>query len=449
MVKQRVRRREEMSVVNERAAGIDIGSRTHVVAVDADLDDEPVRTFQTFTDDLHAMAKWLVEVGVTTVAMESTGVYWIPAFEILEGMGLDVILVNARESRSVPGRKTDVNDAQWIQRLHRYGLLRASFQPPLMIAALRSYLRQRDRLVDYASAHTQHMQKALMLMNLQLHHVVSDITGTTGMRIIRDILAGERDPQKLAGHRDSRCKSPMETIRAALVGNYEPQHLFALAQAVELRDFCQRQIERCDEVIEETLTALRAEAATVPASPMRHIRRSRQANEPRFDVRSALHALIGVDLTEIDGIGPSVALKLVAECGIDLSSWPTAKHFASWLALCPANKVSGGRVLSSRTRKSSSRVAAILRMAAVAVGRTDTALGAFYRRLSARIGKSKAVTATARKIAVLFYNTLRYGMSYEDAGASYYEDRYRQRVVDNLRRRAAAFGYTLQEAVAV
>ena len=444
--KRTAKSKRKLVVMNPRAAGIDVGSRIHVAAVGSERAEESVRTFQTFTDDLYALGEWLREMGVTSVAMESTSVYWIPVFEVLEKLGFEVILVNAREAKSVPGRKTDVNDAQWIQQLHQYGLLRASFRPPQAIAALRAYMRHRDRLLDYSAAHTQHMQKALTQMNIQLHHVVNDITGKTGMQIIRDIVAGERDPQKLAEHRVSRCKSSMETICASLVGNYQAEHLFALTQAVELRDFYQQQVSRCDEVIEATLIELRAdiEPPTQPQPAPRH--KTRQSNEPKFDVRAALYALLGVDLTQINGIGPSVALKLVAECGTNLSSWPTAKHFTSWLTLAPGNKISGGRILSARTRRTSNRITSLLRLAAVNVGKTDTALGAFYRRLSARIGKAKAVTATARKIAVLFYNTLRFGMAYQDPGADYYEQRYRQRAVKNLRRRAATLGFALHEA---
>ena len=447
--RSRSKSKRGLPVVNPDAAGVDVGSRFHVAAVAAERDPEPVRTFSTFTGDLHALGQWLRSAGVSSIAMESTGVYWIPVFEVLEQMGFEVILVNAREAKSVPGRKTDVNDAQWLQQLHQYGLLRASFQPPQAIAELRAYLRHRERLLEYAAAHTQHMQKALMQMNLQLHHVVNDITGKTAMQIIRDIIAGERDPRKLAQHRDVRCHATVETICAALVGNYQPAHVFALTQAVELRDFYERQVKRCDDEIEAALEYLN-QACEAPAEPIptRRGKGRRQANEPQFDIRAALYALLGVDLTQINGIGPSLALKLVGECGTDLSQWPSAKHFTSWLGLAPGNKVSGGRVLSSRTRRTSNRVAAALRMSAVTVGKTDTALGAFYRRLSARVGKAKAVTATARKIAVLFYNTLRFGMCYQDPGASYYEERYRQRSVNNLRRRATALGFTLQEVSA-
>lgn len=433
------------STVHGDAAAIDVGAQFHVVAVAPERDSQPVRTFRSFTDDLHRLADWLEQGGITTVAMESTGVYWIPVFEILEARGFEVWLVNARDAKAVPGRKTDINDAQWLQQLHQYGLLRASFRPHQDIVALRAYLRQRERLVQYAASHIQHLQKALMQMNLQLQHVVSDVTGMTGMGIIRAIVAGERAPEALAKHRDNRCKASAETLREALVGNYRPEHVFALKQAVELYDCYQEHIARCDEQIERTLAELAASAtpASEPLPPAR--RKGRQPNEPRFDVRGALYALVGLDLTQVHGLGPSLALQLVGECGTDMARWPTVKHFTSWLCLAPGSKISGGKVLSSRTRRSSNRAAALLRLAATTVGKTDTALGAFYRRLGGRIGKAKAITATARKIAVLFYNTLRHGWQYADPGASYYEQRYRERTLANLRRRAQSLGYVLQE----
>ena len=381
--------------------------------------------------------------GVTSVAMESTGVYWIPAFEVLEGHGFNVILVNARYAKNVPGRKTDVSDAGWLRQLHSYGLLRGSFRPEAEIATLRAYLRQRERLVEYAAAHIQHMQKALMEMNLQLHHVVSDITGATGMRIIRAIVAGERDPDVLAGFRDVRCHSSIETIRASLVGNDRDEHIFALTQSLELYDFYHAKVAECDRKLEAAIAALTVRAADdVPALPKARTK-GKQVNAPTFDVRAALYGVLGTDLTQIHGLGPALALKLVGECGTDLRAWPSAKHFTSWLCLAPGNKISGGKLLSSRTRRSSSRAAALLRLAATTIGRSDTALGAFYRRLSSRIGKQKAVTATARKIAVLFYNTLRFGMSYHDPGAAAYEERHRTRVLANLQRRAKTLGFTL------
>ncbi|MGH8117569.1 MAG: IS110 family transposase [Rhodanobacteraceae bacterium] len=438
-----------LPIVHERAAGIDIGSRFHVVAVPPELCEKPVQTFQAFTADLERMADWLASLGITTVAMESTGVYWIATYEILEEHGLEVVVANAREARMVPGRKSDVNDAQWLQRLHACGLLRPSFRPSGQIAALRAYLRLRERHLDYAAAHIQHMQKALTLMNLQLQHVVSDVTGVTGMRIIRAIAAGERNLGVLAAMRDRRCKATLETIRSALVGNYQPEHVFALQQALALYDFYQARVDECDVQIKSVLARLAGERPQ-PREPLAKPRiRTRQPNALNFDVRASLYQLAGVDLTQIHGLGPYLALRLVAECGTDLSRWPSAKHFTSWLTLAPGCKISGGKVLSSHTRKTTNRLPALLRLAAAAVGKSNTALGAFYRRLAARIGKAKAVTATARKIAVLFYNAMRFGMRYVDPGADHYEQRYRERVIKQLHRRAAEFGFSLQPAEGV
>jgi transposase len=433
-----------LPVIHERAAGIDIGSRFHVVAVPTALTDEPVQTFQAFTADIQRMAAWLKSIGVETVAMESTGVYWVPVFEVLESAGLDVMVANARETRSVPGRKSDVNDAQWLQRLHACGLLRASFRPGRDIAALRAYLRHRERLLDYSAAHVQHMQKALTYMNLQLHHVVSGITGVTGIKITRAIVGGERNPEELTKFRHICCKASEETIRNALIGNYQPEHVFALSQSLALYDFYQLRVDECDKQIEQALAVLNADKPG-PNEPIPKTRqRTKQANAVNFGVRSALYQLVGTDLTQIHGIGPFLALRLIAECGTDLSKWRTAKHFTSWLTLSPGCKISGGKVLSAHSRKSTNRLTAHLRLAAVTVGKTNTALGAFYRRLAARIGKAKAVTATARKIAILFYNAMRFGMNYSDPGADQYEQKYRERVIKQLHRRAAEFGFELQ-----
>ena len=436
----------QLSTIHPNAAGIDIGSRFHVVAVPSERDERPVRTFQTFSGDLHHLADWLHAVGITTVAMESTGVYWIPVFEILEARGFEVLLVNARDAKHVPGRKTDVSDAQWLQQLHQHGLLRGSFRPRDGLVRLRAYLRHRERLVDYAASHIQHMQKALMQMNVQLHHAVADITGATGMRIIRAIVGGNHAPEQLAAYRDVRCHASEATIREALTGNYRPEHIFALRQALELYDFHQAKIAECDAEIEAVLRGL-SEPRLAPETPLpsaRHLKKS--PNEPLFDARPALYRLLGADLSQIHGFGPYTVMRLVAECGDDMTKWPTAKHFTSWLSLAPANKVSGGRLLSSRTRRSSNRATTLLRTAAVNVGKTQTALGAFYRRLAARTGKAKAVTATARKLAILFYRALRFGLTYADPGASFYEERYRQRVIHSLHRRAKSLGFTLVAA---
>jgi transposase len=432
----------QLSAINPDAAGIDIGSTFHVVAVPPDRDDRPVRTFQTFSGDLHQLADWLAQVGIKTVAMESTGVYWIPVFEILESRGFAVLLVNARHVKHVPGRKTDVNDAQWLQQLHQYGLLRGSFRPRDDVVRLRAYLRHRERLIEYGAAHIQHMQKALMQMNVQLHHVVTDITGITGMRILRAIVAGNHTPAQLAAYRDVRCSASVETIREALTGTYRPEHLFALRHALELYDFHQTKIAECDAEIEAVLRQLNADRPA-PDDPLPAVRHAKGRNEPQFEVRSALYTLLGADLSQIHGLGPYTVLRLLAECGDDMQKFPTAKDFTSWLCLAPGNKITGGRLLSSKTRRSTNRAAVLLRIAAVNIGRTQTALGAFYRRLAARIGKAKAVTATARKLAILFYNALRFGMKYVDPGVAYYEERYRQRVLHNLQRRARDLGFSL------
>ena len=445
--KSRKPSRRALTTIHAYAAGIDIGATFHVVAVPPGWDKEPVRTFRSFTGDLHELADWLKEVGITTIAMESTGVYWIPAYEILEAHGFEVLLVNARNVKHVPGRKTDVNDAQWLQQLHEHGLLRGSFRPREQLVRLRALLRHRERLIDQAASHIQRMQKALMQMNVQLHHVLTDITGVTGMKIIRAIVVGVHEPNVLAQYRDNRCKQPVATICEALTGNYRSEHILALRHGLELYDFVQTKVIECDVEIDGALRELNR-GRTVPDEPIPHVRHTRGSNEPKFDVRGALYTLLGADLSQMHGFGPYTVLRLVAECGDDMRKWPTAKHFTSWLTLAPGNKISGGRVLSSKTRRSSNRATALLRIAAVNVGRTHTALGAFYRRLAARIGKAKAVTATARKLAVLFYNALRFGLSYADPGADYYETQYRDRVLCNLRRRATQLGYTLVEAAA-
>jgi transposase len=379
--------------INPHAAGIDCGSAAHYVAVPADQDPSPVQSFKTFTSDLVRLADWLVACGVTSVAMEATGVYWIPVYEILEARGLDVRLVNARHIKHVPGRKSDVSDCEWLRDLHSVGLLRGSFRPTEGIVALRAYVRHRQSLVESAGTYIQRMQKALVQMNIQLPLVVSDITGVTGLKILRDIVAGCHDPQQLARHRDYRCRATPTVIMAALTGHYRPEHLFVLQQNLELFDTCQIQLAACDRAIEAHVQILTA-ARQAPATPLPAPRVHRRIvdNDPHFEIRTPLHHLTGgVDLTQIDGIGPYTALKLIAEIGTDMHRWATEKHFTSWLTLAPKNKVSGGRLLSSRTEPSANRAAAILRMAAMTLGRGQTALGAFYRRLAGRIGKPQAL----------------------------------------------------------
>jgi transposase len=434
-----------LSRIKPNAAGIDCGSTHHHVAVPADRDPEPVRRFKTFTPDLQQLADWLEVCGIETVAMEATGVYWIPLYEILEERGIEVVLVNARHVKNVPGRKTDVVDCQWIQELHSLGLLRGSFRPSAEIAALRAYLRHREKLVLDAASHIRRMQKALVLMNVQLHNAITDITGKTGMQILRDIVSGATDPKVLASHRDHRCRASEEEITASLTGNYRPEHVFVLRQNLELYDGYQRQIEICDGEIESQLQQLAAKqdlpAASLPPARRRH---KPQKNEPRFEIRSPLHRLSGgTDITQIDALGPYTALRLISEIGTDMSRWPTEKHFTSWLTLAPKNKITGGRLISSKTQPSANRAAAMLRMCAMSVGKTSTALGAYYRRIGYRIGKPKAITATARKLAILVYRVLRGDIDYCDPGAEAYEAQHRTRTLRNLRNRAQRLGFGL------
>lgn len=442
--KQRAQRvRAHLEQVNLFAAGIDIGAGSHFVAVPADLSDEPVREFAGFTGDLHRLADWLVSLGIQTVAMESTGVYWIPLYEILEARGLEVLLVDARHVKNVPGRKTDVLDCQWLQQLHGHGLLRGAFRPPEEIVALRAYLRQRERLIDGASDCIRHMQKALRQMNLLLDNVVSDITGVTGQAIIRAILAGERDPAQLARLRDKRCRADARTIAGSLEGHYRAEYLFELRQAVARYDFYQEQIEACEAVIERHLEQCAPSGDDEPDPPARKKPKGNSKNGLGFDAHGLLYRLAGVDLTEINGMSETSVLTILSETGCDLSAWPSEKHFASWLGLSPGNKVTGGKRLSGKTRPSANRVATVLRLAAYSLANSRCALGAYYRRLRARLGAPKAVTATAHKLARIFYRMLTTKMPFVDTGQDYYERQHRERVTRSLRKRAAALGYQL------
>ena len=424
-------------------AGIDCGATEHYVSVPPDRDPTPIQAFRTFTADLHRLADWLVACRVTSVAMEATGVYWIPVFDILEARGLEVLLVNARHVKHVPGRKSDVEDCEWLRELHSVGLLRGSFRPAGPILALRALVRHRDVLVQTAGTYVQRMQKALTQMNLLLPRVVSDIVGTTGLTILRALVAGERDPHVLAHHRDPHCKASVDEIAAALTGHYRDEHVFVLTQNLELFDMCQTQLLACDTAIEGQLQALTATVAP-PTTPLPRPRITRRrGNEPHIDIRPVLHHLTGVDLTQIDGLAPYSALKLIAEIGTDPTRWPTEHHFTAWLTLAPQNRISGGRRLSSKTQPSANRAAGVLRVAAMSLARSQTALGAFYRRLAVRIGKPKALTATARKLAILVYRTLTGRLVYRDPGAQTYTARQRARLVRRLRQRADTLGLTL------
>ena len=429
-----------LSQVNLNAAGIDVGASSHFVAVSEDCSETPVREFEAFTTDLYRLADWLAECEVQTVVMESTGMYCIPLFGVLEERGFRVILVDPRRIKNVPGRKTDVLDCQWLQQLHTYGLLSGAFHPEAEIRRLRSYLRQRAMLVQYASHHIQHMQKALTQMNVKLQHVISNVTGKTGMAIIEAIVDGERDPRKLTRLRDGRIRADEATIAKSLQGHWQEEHIFELTQGLELDQFYHAKIAECDREIEAQLGRFEDHSDGPP--PANGNKRS-QGNAPRFDVRSHLYRMTGVDLTTIDGIDAFTALKVVSEIGADMSKWPSAKHFASWLGLSPNNRITGGKVISSRTKPSANRAAAALRLAANTLHRSDSALGAFLRRKKAQLGAPKAITATAHKLARTIYSMLRYGHDYVDAGAEYYENQYRQRALRSAKRRAAQLGYTL------
>ena len=428
--------RAGLTLTYPNAAGIDIGSAAHFVAVPPDRDDEPVREFASFTADLHRLADWLAECGVDTVAMESTGVYWIALFELLDTRGFKVLLVNARHVKNVSGRKSDVLDCQWLQQLMSYGLLRGAFRPADGVCALRALSRQRAMLLRSQARHVQHMQKALTQMNIQLANVIADVAGETGQKILRAIVAGERDGRVLAAMKNVRIHASAEEIGKSLQGTWRAEHLFALKQALEAFDFCATQLAQCDTEIEAQLLSLHAH----DGEPAKGKKRGRARNAPKFELRKLLFQMCGVDLTRIDGIDVTTALVVVSEIGADMSRFPSDKHLASWLGLCPGTKITGGKVMSGKTKRCANRAAQALRLAAAALRSSQSALGAYFRRMCSRMDKPKAVTAAAHKLARLIYAMLTKGQEYTDLGQDYYEERYRQRVLLNLSRRAQQLG---------
>ena len=437
-----MRKREE-EVVFPNEAGIDVGASSHWVAVPKHLADEPVREFGAMTDDLNALADWLLGCGVDTVALESTGVYWIPIYEVLEQRGLKVWLVDARQMKYVPGRKSDVQDCQWLQKLMSLGLLRAAWRPGDEVCVVRAVVRQRDVLLVEQASWVQRMQKALVQMNIQLTEVLSDVMGVTGQAIIRDIVAGERDAKVLARHRNRRIKASEHDIVRALTGNWRDEHLFLLEQSLAIFDDLAKRVQECDAKIEALLAPLQRHTVELKASP-----KGRAKNNPTFDVRQAMANWAGVDLTRIDGLGVSIVMKLLSEIGPDLSRFANVKHFCSWLGLCPGTKISGGKVLSAGTKRSANRARQALKMAAMSVSRSDSALGAFYRRLCSRMDKPRANTAVAHKLARMVYFMLTRGEEYVDQGRERYEEQQRQRTVAALARRAAALGFQITPVVA-
>jgi transposase len=433
--------RAALTITHPNAAGIDIGSASHFVAVPPDRDDEPVREFPSFTVDLNALAEWLKACGVDTVAMESTGVYWIPLYELLESRGFTVLLVNARHVKNVSGRKSDVLDCQWLQQLLTYGLLRGAFRPADAVCALRSLWRQRGMLLGDQGRQVQHMQKALTQMNIQLTNVISDVVGETGQKILRAIVNGERDGQVLAAMKNVRIRASVDEIAKSLEGTWRTEHLFALKQALAMFDFIGTQLAECDREIEQQLQGLQAHEGEPAKSKKRA--RGRARNAPKFDLRTQLFGMCGVDLTRIDGIDVTTALAVISETGADMSRFPTVGHFASWLGLCPGTKITGGKVMSGKTKRVANRAAQALRLAAAALRSSKSALGAYFRRMCARMDKPKAITAAAHKLARLIYTMLTKGEEYTDQGQDYYEERYRQRVLRQLSQRAEKLGMKL------
>jgi Transposase IS116/IS110/IS902 family./Transposase. len=437
--KKRISVDQAWPLINPNAAGVDLGSREHWVAVPADRAQQNVRCFGTFTSDLEALADWLKACGVTSVAMEATGVYWIPLFQLLERRGFAVLLVNARQIKNVSGRKSDVLDCQWIQRLHTYGLLGGSFRPADPYCVVRSYLRYRDELVTARSTQTQHMQKALQQMNLQLNQVLSDVNGLSGLAIIEAILQGQRNPLQLAALADRRVKSTQSQIAKALIGDYRAEHLFQLQTAFDLYHTYEAKIATCDEELARVLVKL-PDRVDVKLKPLPDKTGRKKMDE---DLRLGLYLKLGIDLTAIEGIGPLVALTVLTEVGPDLSRFKTEKHFTSWLGLCPDNRISGGKVLSCRTRRVVNRLSDVLRLAATTLERSQTALGAYYRRMKAKLGAAEGITAMAHKLARILYRLLTHGEAYVRQGMADYEEKYQARKLKSLKKIAESIGFEL------
>ena len=450
-IAHRKRAREQKSVqpavFQPHAAGIDIGAREIYVAIPADRDEHPVRRCGTFTGDLHQMAEWLVHCGITTAAMESTGVYWIPVYDVLEQHGIQVCLVNPRNMKNVPGKRTDFHECQWIQHLHSLGLLHAAFRPEGEVCAVRSLMRHRNDLVEMASQHVQHMQKALTQMNVQFQHVISDITGLTGLAILDAIVAGERDPAVLAKLRDPRIKASEETIRKSLEGNWRPEHILVLKQRLSLYRSYRDQIHDCDQEIEKLVAAfepkVNPEEKPLPEDrKAKQRRRKKKSGNPDFNMRTEACKLFGVDLTQIPGLMMLVFM-LFSEVGRDMSCWPTAAHFVSWLGLCPDNDISGGKVLWRGARRTKNRAGTLFRLAAHSLHHDQTPMGDYLRRMKAKLGPAAATTATAHKIAIIFYTMVKNQVEY-DASLWAKRDALREKRMEaRLHKQAAQRGYKL------
>lgn len=444
---------KNFTVINPKAAGIDIGSMKHYVCVLTEEDEPVVRSFGTYTPDLNSLADYLISYGVNTVAMESTGNYWIPLFSILEGRGIDVCLVNARHVKNVSGRKTDVSDCQWIQKLHTFGLLGASFIPDEETRKLRTYVRQREDIEKEKSRDLQHIGKALGLMNIKLQHIVSDLEGVSAMSIILDIASGVTDATELSKHRNKRMKASEEEIKLSLSGNYSYEHLFMLKQSLSSYDFHKKQMVECEKEIELILSRhLRIKEGNAQANvksgnveEKQSKRRKSRKNEYNFDVNAYLKEIVKVDLTEVTGFQEKTILTIISEIGTDLSKWKTSKHFVSWLRLCPNPLISGDKVLKNRSMRTSNRVSKAFRIAAQSLHNSQTPLGSFYRRLSHLKGSPTAIKAVARKLAVIFYKMMVEGVEFVKHSLEYYESKYKEQIINSLYRKAKHYGYILQK----
>ena len=435
--------------MNPHAAGLDIGREEIWACVPEDRDPLAVRSFGTFTPDLLALADWLVSCRIDTVAMESTGVYWIPVYEILEARGFKVPLVNARHLKHGPGRKSDRKDGQWIQYLHTCGLLSGSCRPQAEMCAVRAYLRHRAALLEYRAAHIQHMQKALQPMHVPLTQVLTDMTGVTGFAIIRAMVAGERDPVHLARFREPQCASSTEDIAKALRGHYQPEHVFALQQALALYDAYTEPVRECDAAIEQPFQAMRPVGPdALPPLNRANTHRTHHKNAPGYDARGLLYQLTGVDVVAIPGLNASTVQTMLSDIGLDLRKWPSAKAFCSWLGLAPHHEISGGKILRRSTLNTHNRAGQAFRLAAQAVSRSHKSVGAFYRRMRARVGPKSAIGATAHKIARIVYHLLSHRTPYRDLPAAAYEQRAREREIAAVRKKAARLGLTLVESPA-
>ena len=433
-----------LEVLHPDAAGIDIGNESHYVAVPSSRDNQPVRRFGCTTAELKTMATWLKQCGIRTVAMQSTGVYWIAVYDILENAGLEVYLVNARDTKNLPGRKSDVQESQWLMKLHTYGLLRNSFRPSQEVRTMRTYWRQRNDLVQAAARQIQRMQKALTQMNVQLANVLSDVSGVTGQAIIKAILKGERDPHKLAALRDYRVKANEQQIAHSLEGHWQPDLLFVLKQEQDGYEFCQKQMAECDRQLAQYLQQRedRSHSAPLPEEKRKgRLRKTKKGNTPQFDMREGLFRMTGTDLTRIDGIDVMTATTVISETGYDMSKWQTENHFVSWLRLCPDNRISGEKIIGKGRLRTNNRATIALKMAASTLRKSDTYLGAQFRRLRTKLGPPCAIKAMAAKLARLVYRMLRYGMKYVDQGAAFYELRHRELQIKRLKAKAEKLGY--------